>query len=139
MKLLIYKIKLAFHLSIFILRLSANFSNKTKPIILGLFITGLLVLISGISLLTNSQKIEENVVVTLIIPQHEQLFNVKNLTKEDLELELIFWEKVLKTQPKSRDVLLNISRIYSALTLEEKALEYKNEALSIDPNNPLFE
>lgn len=138
MKLLIYKIKLALHLGIFILKLSANFSSKTKPLILGIFVTGLFVIISGISLIT-SQSPKETIAVSTIIPKNTQLYNSTNLTQEELQSEVLFWEKIYEKQPFSRDVLLNLSHLYSASGQDEKAAEYKNKASFIDPNNPLFE
>lgn len=139
MKLLIYKTKLALHLVLFILKLSANFSNKTKPLILGTFVIGLFVLISSISLFTSVQNPKETIAISTIIPKNTQLYTSTKLTEEQLLLELQIWEKVYEKQPLSRDVLLNLSHLYSALGQDEKAVEYKNKASFIDPNNPLFE
>lgn len=139
MKLLIYKIRLAFHLGLFVLGISANFSSKTKPVILGLFIIGLLAVIGGITLLSSKPTSVQVVTITTVVPKNSDLYSIKNLKTSDLENEVVFWENILKIQPQSRDVLLNLSRLYSALNLDGKALEYKAKAVNIDPNNPLFE
>ena len=138
MKLLIYKIRLAFHLGLFILSLTANFSNKAKPIILGLFITGLLITVGGISLLTNNPPAKA-ITYTTPVPLNSELYSLKNLKEDQLLKEVEHWENVLKVQPQSRDVLLNLAHLYSTLNQEDKAVEYKNKAINIDPNSPLFE
>lgn len=137
MQLLFFKLKLAFHLGVFTLTLFANYSNKIKPIILSVFVVGLFMLIGGISLLTRPEK--ETIIVSTVVPQNTSLYSQKTLTQEEIESEILFWEHILKIQPKSRDVLINLSHLYSALEVEEKATEYRNSALFIDPNNPLFE
>ncbi len=137
MKFLLFKLRLIFYLGVFLLRLTANFSNKAKPVIIGLFVTGLLVLIGGISLLNTVQKPIQ--AVSTIVPKNTQLYELNSLTDEEIKSRIAFWEQVSQTQPHSRDVLLNLSHLYSALGLDEKAAEYKNSAVNIDPNNPLFE
>lgn len=139
MKLLLYKIKLAAHLVFFIIRLLANTSNKVKPAVLSLFILGLILTISGISFLTGVSKPTETVAVSTFVPSNSYLYEVNNYSKEQLQAEINFWETILQHQPKSRDVLLNLSLLYSAQQLDEKAAEYRQKALYIDPNNPLFE
>lgn len=138
MKLLIYKIKLLAHLVLFIIRLLANTSNKVKPAVLSLFILGLILTIGGISLLTGLNKPTETIATSTFIPSNSYLFEVNNYSEEELQTEIKFWETVLQHQPKSRDVLLNLSLLYSALQQEDKATEYREKALYIDPNNPLF-
>lgn len=139
MKLLIYKIKLSVHLFIFILRLSANFSNKIKPIIISFFVVGLLVLIGGISLITKGGKEPKNILVSSAPPANNHLYISTNMTESELESRIVFLEEVIKFQPQSRDILLNLSQLHTVLENHEKALNYKNKAINIDPNNPLFE
>jgi tetratricopeptide (TPR) repeat protein len=139
MKYLIYKLKLALHLVLFILKLSANFSNKTKPAILIMFVAGLLLVIGGISLMATNAKPKEIIATTTDIPKNSGLYYVENLSQEEITKKIEFWEQVLALQPQSRDVLLNLAHLYSALQLEEKAEELRFQALEIDPNNPLFE
>ena len=138
MKLLIYKIKLAIHLSFFILKLSANVSNKTKPLILSIFTMGLFLLIAGISFLSINQP-TPTVAISTVVPQNSNLFVKKDLNSNQIDDQITFWENILTIQPESRDVLLNLSHLYSANNLEDKAHYYKNRAIKIDPNNPLFE
>ena len=137
MKLLLLKLKLAFHLGIFLLRLAANFSNKAKPLIIGIFVTGLLALIGGISLLNTAQKPVQ--AVFTVVPQNTELFELQSMTKEQVESQIIFLEQIVEKQPNSRDILLNLSHLYSALHQEEQAIKYREAAVVIDPNNPLFE
>ena len=139
MKLLIYKIKLALHLFIFILRLGANFSNKIKPIIISFFVVGLLVLIGGVSLISKGRKEPKNILISSTPPTNDQLFITKNLTESELKSRIFFLEEVLKLQPQSRDVLLNLSQLHNAIENHEDALNFRNKAINIDPNNPLFE
>lgn len=141
MELLLYKIKLAIRLGLFILSLSANVSNRTKPIILGLFILGLLTVIGGLSIANLQKETKKEVAISAstIIPTETRLYEKKFFTNFDLQNEILFWESVLEKQPNSRDVLLNLSHLYSALGDDIKATEFKNKALEIDPNNPLFE
>lgn len=139
MELLLYKIKLAIRLGLFILRLSANVSNKTKPIILSLFILGLLTIIGGLSIVNLQKETKKEVSVTTVIPRETQLYQKESLKDSQLQTKIVFWETVLEKQPNSRDILLNLSHLYSAQGDDIKALEYKEKALKIDPNNPLFE
>jgi tetratricopeptide (TPR) repeat protein len=138
MKLIFYKIKLAVNLLIFILRLSANFSNKTKPIVVSFFIVGLLLLIGGISLITNKKRTPNLIITSSAQPKNSHLYVVANKSNREIQTEIFFWENVLKSQAQSRDVLLNLSQLYSAQQDHEKALNYRNKAINIDPNNPLF-
>ncbi|GIK84497.1 MAG: hypothetical protein BroJett025_11190 [Patescibacteria group bacterium] len=139
MKFLLFKLRLALHLFVFILKLTANFSNKTKPAILAFFIIGLVLFIGGISLLNTTQKPVEVVSASAVIPKNVDLFVAKRMTKEQIALEINSLEKVLAIQPHSRDILLNLSLLYAALGETQKAEEYKNTARIIDPNNPIFE
>ena len=139
MKILLYKLKLALHLGLFLLSLAANVSNKTKPVVLGLFITGLLLFIGGITFVASLNQPKEIIAISTVVPNNKILYNIENLSQNELTEQIAFWEKVLVIQPHSRDVLLNLSHLYSALQLEAKAAEYKEKAVSIDPNNPLFE
>ncbi len=136
MKLLLLKLKLAFHLGIFLLRLAANFSNKTKPLTIGVFVTGLLIFIGGISLLNTAQKPTQ--AVFTVVPQNVELFELQGLTIEQIESKIDFLETVLEKQPNSRDILLNLSHLYSALHQDELAAKHRKAATEIDPNNPLL-
>lgn len=139
LKLLLFKIKLILSLGVFVIQLIANGSHKTKPLVLILFIIGLSLILGGLFSLKNSQNIETVVSASSVIPKHPQLFFVEKLTLEEINSKIIFFETVRQQQPYSRNVLLNLTQLYSALGNSEKATEYRIQALKIDPNNPLFE
>ena len=139
MNLLLFKIKLAWHLSIFLIKLGANFSNKTKPIILGSFVVLILVLITGISIITKNTTVEKIIKQTTMIPQETSLYTLQEITASELEIKLSYWKRIEKKQPHSRDVLLNISQLYSALGKQELSDNYLEKAIAIDPNHPTLQ
>lgn len=138
MKLLLYKIKLALHLGIFLLKVSANYSLFIKPLSVIFF-----VIIVGTTLyfavLQPSIEQQSPLIITLRTPQKTELYEQKTLNKTQLSDELNFWLEIEKKQPRSRSLLLTISQLYSALNNQELAEKYLSQAQYIDPNNPLFD
>lgn len=139
MKLFLYKLQLAGHLGVFLLKLSANISNKTKPVLIGIFVFGLIVGTIGLAILPKATNTTEVILNSTVSPTHLELFILQTLDKSEVEAQLKYWQSVAEKQPESRDVLFNISQLYSALHLEEEAALYKAKAVAIDPNNPLFQ
>lgn len=136
MKLLLFKLQLAWHLGIFILTVSANVSNKTKPIILTSFIFLLGLLVFSISILTKTTQPEKIIVPAVRVPQVKEQYTYHQMTISELEETLTYWQKVAEKQPFSRDILLNLSQLYSALSNEELSEDYFQKAYAIDPNHP---
>lgn len=137
MKLLFLKLQLALHLGVFLLKLLANVSNKVKPAIITVFILSLFIIATTI--ITNTKPVQETHIVWATPPVNTQLYIENKVTKEEIQSQIAFWEQVLKMQPNSRDVLLNLANLYAANTQLEIAADYKESAVSLDPNNPLFE
>lgn len=54
---------------------------------------------------------------------------------ERIREEIKSWEKVLEEKPYYRDVLLRLSILNYQIYEDEKALEYFEQALYLDPNN----
>jgi hypothetical protein len=105
---------------------------KTSPAILALFIKKLLphrsLIISFLIL-----SISSIILVTSISTPLEKVSNLS--TKTELIDQKIKLENLLSKQPTHRDILLNLAKINQTLGDEEQALNYKNQALKIDPNN----
>ena len=139
MKLLWYKLQLAWHLGLFILTIGANASNKTKPIIIASFLVIIGIFIISVSIFTKINNPEKIIVTALRIPQEKEQFTYHQMTTSELETTLIYWQKISEKQPLSRDILLNISQLYSALSNEELSEKYFQKAHTIDPNHPALQ
>lgn len=139
LKLFFYKIRLLLSLGIFAIQLIANGSHKTKPLILILFIIGLSLILGGVFYLKKEPVLETVVIASSVIPKNTTLYEVEQLTTTEIQNRISYLEEVKAKQPLSRDILLNLSQLYSAVGKHETALHYKEQAFQIDPNNPLFE
>lgn len=138
MKLFIFKIKLLLLLFLFFVQLAANISDKTKPIILAFFLILLVGMITLITSQTKSKPEETTFLSPIKTPKNLEQHKLLQLTDDQLQEELNSWLKVFEFQPKSRDVLLNISMLYATLGDEQRSQLYLEKAKIISPNTVSF-
>lgn len=139
MKLFLFKLKLLVYLGFFLVRLVANISDKTKPALFTIF----LFLLFGVlfTIISNKTPSEQELIEIspTRLPQNLGEFNLQSMTEEEIQQELNIWLDVSQVQPKSRDVLLNISQLYSALNDTQRADLYLEKAKLIAPNHDLLQ
>lgn len=96
------------------------------------------ILFSIFALSGRQQQSEPVVSNPVFVPHSSELYTPKELSNEELTVELAYWLKIQETQPTHRDVLINISHLYRALGEESQAIYYWEQARKTDPNHILF-
>ncbi|MCA9368712.1 tetratricopeptide repeat protein [Candidatus Woesebacteria bacterium] len=135
--LLVFELSLAAHLLIFIWEVIKVKLGVQRLVIAGILSIGtILFLLSSISHPRRISQPEMPVYDTT--PSNISLFIEKQLTREEMQAELVYWETVLESQPSHRDVLINISQLHRALGDTSKAVYYWEQARKADPNNQIF-
>ena len=112
------------------------FLIKTTPFLLILSIKKLLLHRSSIVLFLIFGVVLIVLFTSLSTPLKKSPNDIRraDLTKQKTQLE-----NLLKKQPTHRDILLNLAKINQALENEQQALDYKSQALKLDPNSDVFQ
>jgi tetratricopeptide (TPR) repeat protein len=76
---------------------------------------------------------------TLTVLSVAQPSNQITIEPFDNDTELKKWLSLYAQQPTHRDILINVSLLYSAQGDEENARKYLRKAWEVDPNNKIFQ
>lgn len=138
MKLLLFQFKLLVFLVLFILDLLLIQIKKAKLIFLTVFV--ILFLVNLIFFYLIKAKIDSELVQNNsdYSPTQPEEFIKSEKTESQIRTEILYWEKIIEKQPKSRDALINLSILKKILLEDEEAENLWNQAKNIDPNNRLF-
>lgn len=120
-----------------------------RRLLLPFFITRLLISLLPFLLVTATTLLSpfRSFLITLLFFIYFSLLLFKSLTQKpispvtvpnaQIETEITKWLSLYHQQPTHRDVLINLSLLYSAQGDTENARQYLNQAREIDPNHPL--
>lgn len=73
--------------------------------------------------------------MTTYRPTLPQVHYEKN--RQDAETQIVYWENLAATNP-SREIFLNLEKLYRYLNEPQQAALYRKRAFTLDPNNVIF-
>lgn len=135
---LLLKIQLTWYLFVFFVGILQSTVKTAKIAFLSIFFLCLLVLSGELFVLTKSQQRTPGVLNQSMFSEGRGV-KMSFFTRQEAEKELSKWVSIYQQQPTQRDVLLNITQLYSSLGEENQAQFYLQQAKKTDPNNVLFQ
>jgi len=139
MKLLIFKIKLLGHLSLFLLNLVFNQAKRVKLFFITIFIFFIIANLVFFYFFKNKIDKKDVLEKQTYSPARPELYVKSTKTKSEIQDEISYWEKIIEKQPQSRDALINLSILKNIINQTDEAEKLWNKTKLIDPNNPVFQ
>ena len=137
MYLLFYKLRLLFHLAIFGLQYGFFVKNVGR-ILLIIVIGGATIGIIWSGLTKNPEALTQNMDIENYTPSTMENYQKQQLTSEELEQQLVIWQKIEKRQPQSEDIIVNIILLHLAKNDPKSAIPYLSLLQKLNPQHHLI-
>lgn len=140
MALLFLRLRLAIFLLYFTSDILGFYLKKIHSLLLGIAFLLLVLCSAMITIITTQNSVRQDEIISVALKNQSSEKSATEVlfTRKEVDAKIQQYEKILQIQPQHRDVLVNTSLLYQAITEQKKAHQLWEQARELDPNNPLF-